>query len=566
MERRTCLLWNGNILEYHSWKQRIITELRKLDCEEYEKIDFIKRNIGRRRIKSSLHYVSSVEEIFQSLDANMYVFPAIMNLLKGLERLPSHPIKTSVENENIQNMIRYVQILKLNEKELPFGFEALCQSKLSKFNQNDVFQKSLDKDEILNVLYKTQEVNVRMNTTMEMKVPGVSDEKKQIMSKLSRIRKKTYDLIKREDRSALYQAQNYKAQTTRFIKKFNISGDHEKKWLAKIEKTVHDSSKLTPPSHIQGMEEENGKEDHSVTNVAVVKIGDDNENDLAALEMDPVKDNQCHEDTGAESANDDFVNHAQYNPQAKENINLPDVPEDDPTDDNLFARLYTLKRFNRKLAQEKTKNVLSDPMQDINILEGNKMIPYDPDTHGAEEGSGQNEPIMSGTPPRTGGCRYPVSSVPGYVEGKNNWFQGGQEQRVTPETVMFYSAQLDAENKESEKPKPQPMIDNNKKNNQQPAVVTGMVLIMLITMVLNSVEQINRKIESPSKNCSCACYIWIKEKYWRTIIECFCLKAETLSSNVKMMIFKMKNNIFLWMKQRKEEILNWTIQFLEAIK
>ena len=56
------------------------------------------------------------------------------------------------------------------------------------------------------------------------------------------------------------------------------------------------------------------------------------------------------------------------------------------------------------------------------------MIPYDPDTHGAEEGSGQNEPIMSGTPPRTGGCRYPVSSVPGYVEGKNNWFQGGQEQ------------------------------------------------------------------------------------------------------------------------------------------
>ena len=346
----------------------------------------------------------------------------------------------------------------------------------------------------------------------------------------------------------------------------NISGDHEKKWLAKIEKTVHDSSKLTPPSHIQGMEEENGKEDHSVTNVAVEKIGDDNENDLAALEMDPVKDNQCHENTGAENANDDFVNHAQYNPQAKENINLPDVPEDDPTDDNLFARLYTLKRFNRKLAQEKTKNVLSEPMQDINILEGNKMIPYDPDTHGAEEGSGQNEPIMSGTPPRTGDCRYPVSSVPGYVEGKNNWFQGGQEQRVTPETVMFYSAQLDAENKESEKPKPQPMIDNNKKNNQQPAVVTGMVLIMLITMVLNSVEQINRKIESPSKNCSCACYIWIKEKYWRTIIECFCLKAETLSSNVKMMIFKMKNNIFLWMKQRKEEILNWTIQFLEAIK
>ena len=133
------LQWNGKVENYAPWKQRMLDELKSIHFEnEDKKIFFVNQNIvGKQKsqIKEYLLDCSSADELFQCLDAhNSSIYPALQRLLEKLKKLQSLPEEEGEENQNIQQIIHYLRIIRKNKMDLPFDFASLYANKLSRGN------------------------------------------------------------------------------------------------------------------------------------------------------------------------------------------------------------------------------------------------------------------------------------------------------------------------------------------------------------------------------------------------------------------------------------------------
>jgi hypothetical protein len=190
------LQWNGNIENYFSWKLKMLEKLRNPHFDNEEEKVYLLKERRKSQIRRYLLGCDSVSEVFQCLDVHYsHIYPAIQRFLEQLTKLSSHP-KESQENENIQKIIHCLRIIKRNKLKLPLNFLFTFANKLSIENHKRILEEEMDLNDVeklSKVLYNMQETNVKRIVTPGKKVPGVTDEKKKVISMLSRIRKKCYD-------------------------------------------------------------------------------------------------------------------------------------------------------------------------------------------------------------------------------------------------------------------------------------------------------------------------------------------------------------------------------------
>ena len=385
----------------------MLEKLRKphFDNEE-EKVHLLKESIvGRRKsqIRRYLLGCDSVSEVFQCLDVHYsHIYPAIQRFLEQLKKLSSHP-NESQENENIQKIIHFLRIIKRNKLKLPLNFMFTFANKLTIENHKRILEEEMDLNDVeklSKVLYKMQETNVKMIVTPGKKVPGVTDEKKKVISMLSRIRKKCYDLIQKGNREkSIYYAEHYRIQVLRYMKRWKITKDHEQKWFMKIEKTTKDSFQLTFSPHIVGMKANNGEEKNNVVNDVSETVDDvyeenDVSNDVEEKNRSEIVVDLRDEDNPKDDDEDDHATSleecsidVEVQEGSDENIlNLPNVPDEIPgdiphedKDEVLHARLRVLKKFRQK--HEKKKVVLKEANYMPKQCAGAKRIPFYPANH-----------------------------------------------------------------------------------------------------------------------------------------------------------------------------------------
>ena len=547
-----------------------MNELEKFHCEnEEQKLFYVKKNIvGRMKsqIKDYLLDCFNIGELFECLDAqNSCIYEAVRNLKEDLNKLPLLPEGEAQENKNIQKIIRFIRILRKNKMNLPFNFASDCANKLSKENCMRIIEmqnKNSDLDDIESfskLLYNIQAVNVRMMATSERLSPVVTTrektlvapKKKIIKSKLSRIRKRFY-LTRDENTAVIYQR-----EIDRYVRNFKMTPHEQNGWKKKIEQTYNDVKPLVDkeenpqddendenlPQEIldipDSCEEKAVREDFAEKNVVENPKDDENVN--------PMDDAVVKEDSDENIMDppDVFSNNPHIEDEDDE-FNLPNVPDEvpgelDDKDEILHVRLKELKKFRKKHFNEKKKEkvaLIVAPFMPTQSA-GAKDIPFCP----------------ANLKPDTGhslGNTSREAHVTCHVEEPGN--KGPYEETSTK---FVHSCDLKpCGQKSPQSDFNEELKDNPNENGPQPMLFLWTILMMIL---IDSIQKMNKRMDLPPARCSCH---YSKE----TARVLAVTKLTMITSGLKAGMLEIQRRTVKWIKQRKEEILNWTIQFLEAIK
>ena len=570
MTFKPYLLWDGKVENYFPWKRIIMNELEKFHCEnEEQKLFYVKKNIvGRMKsqIKDYLLDCFNIGELFECLDAqNSCIYEAVRNLKEDLNKLPSLPVREAQENKNIQKIIRFIRILRKNKMNLPFNFASDCANKLSKENCMRIIEmqnKNSDLDDIESfskLLYDIQAVNVQMMATSERLSPVVTTrektlvapKKKIIKSKLSRIRKRFY-LTRDENTAVIYQR-----EVDRYVRNFKMTPHEQNGWKKKIEQTYNDVKPLVDkeenpqddendenlPQEIldipDSCEEKAVREDFAEKNVVENPKDDENVN--------PMDDAVVKEDSDENIMDppDVFSNNPHIEDEDDE-FTLPNVPDEvpgelDDKDEILHVRLKELKKFRKKHFNEKKKEkvaLIVAPFMPTQSA-GAKDIPFCP----------------ANLKPDTGhslGNTSREAHVTCHVEEPGN--KGPYEETSTK---FVHSCDLKpCGQKSPQSDFNEELKDNPNENGPQPMLFLWTILMMIL---IDSIQKMNKRMDLPPARCSCH---YSKE----TARVLAVTKLTMITSGLKAGMLEIQRRTVKWIKQRKEEILNWTIQFLEAIK
>ena len=570
MTFKPYLLWDGKVENYFPWKRIIMNELEKFHCEnEEQKLFYVKKNIvGRMKsqIKDYLLDCFNIGELFECLDAqNSCIYEAVRNLKEDLNKLPSLPVREAQENKNIQKIIRFIRILRKNKMNLPFNFASDCANKLSKENCMRIIEmqnKNSDLDDIESfskLLYNIQAVNVQMMATSERLSPVVTTrektlvapKKKIIKSKLSRIRKRFY-LTRDENTAVIYQR-----EVDRYVRNFKMTPHEQNGWKKKIEQTYNDVKPLVDkeenpqddendenlPQEIldipDSCEEKAVREDFAEKNVVENPKDDENVN--------PMDDAVVKEDSDENIMDppDVFSNNPHIEDEDDE-FTLPNVPDEvpgelDDKDEILHVRLKELKKFRKKHFNEKKKEkvaLIVAPFMPTQSA-GAKDIPFCP----------------ANLKPDTGhslGNTSREAHVTCHVEEPGN--KGPYEETSTK---FVHSCDLKpCGQKSPQSDFNEELKDNPNENGPQPMLFLWTILMMIL---IDSIQKMNKRMDLPPARCSCH---YSKE----TARVLAVTKLTMITSGLKAGMLEIQRRTVKWIKQRKEEILNWTIQFLEAIK
>ena len=547
-----------------------MNELEKFHCEnEEQKLFYVKKNIvGRMKsqIKDYLLDCFNIGELFECLDAqNSCIYEAVRNLKEDLNKLPSLPVREAQENKNIQKIIHFIRILRKNKMNLPFNFASDCANKLSKENCMEIIKmqnKNSDLDDIESfskLLYNIQAVNVQMMATSERLSPVVTTrektlvapKKKIIKSKLSRIRKRFY-LTRDENTAVIYQR-----EVDRYVRNFKMTPHEQNGWKKKIEQTYNDVKPLVDkeenpqddendenlPQEIldipDSCEEKAVREDFAEKNVVENPKDDENVN--------PMDDAVVKEDSDENIMDppDVFSNNPHIEDEDDE-FNLPNVPDEvpgelDDKDEILHVRLKELKKFRKKHFNEKKKEkvaLIVAPFMPTQSA-GAKDIPFCP----------------ANLKPDTGhslGNTSREAHVTCHVEEPGN--KGPYEETSTK---FVHSCDLKpCGQKSPQSDFNEELKDNPNENGPQPMLFLWTILMMIL---IDSIQKMNKRMDLPPARCSCH---YSKE----TARVLAVTKLTMITSGLKAGMLEIQRRTVKWIKQRKEEILNWTIQFLEAIK
>ena len=547
-----------------------MNELEKFHCEnEEQKLFYVKKNIvGRMKsqIKDYLLDCFNIGELFECLDAqNSCIYEAVRNLKEDLNKLPPLPEGEAQENKNIQKIIRFIRILRKNKMNLPFNFASDCANKLSKENCMRIIKmqnKNSDLDDIESfskLLYNIQAVNVQMMATSERLSPVVTTrektlvapKKKIIKSKLSRIRKRFY-LTRDENTAVIYQR-----EVDRYVRNFKMTPHEQNGWKKKIEQTYNDVKPLVDkeenpqddendenlPQEIldipDSCEEKAVREDFAEKNVVENPKDDENVN--------PMDDAVVKEDSDENIMDppDVFSNNPHIEDEDDE-FTLPNVPDEvpgelDDKDEILHVRLKELKKFRKKHFNEKKKEkvaLIVAPFMPTQSA-GAKDIPFCP----------------ANLKPDTGhslGNTSREAHVTCHVEEPGN--KGPYEETSTK---FVHSCDLKpCGQKSPQSDFNEELKDNPNENGPQPMLFLWTILMMIL---IDSIQKMNKRMDLPPARCSCH---YSKE----TARVLAVTKLTMITSGLKAGMLEIQRRTVKWIKQRKEEILNWTIQFLEAIK
>ena len=547
-----------------------MNELEKFHCEnEEQKLFYVKKNIvGRMKsqIKDYLLDCFNIGELFECLDAqNSCIYEAVRNLKEDLNKLPPLPEGEAQENKNIQKIIRFIRILRKNKMNLPFNFASDCANKLSKENCMRIIEmqnKNSDLDDIESfskLLYDIQAVNVQMMATSERLSPVVTTrektlvapKKKIIKSKLSRIRKRFY-LTRDENTAVIYQR-----EVDRYVRNFKMTPHEQNGWKKKIEQTYNDVKPLVDkeenpqddendenlPQEIldipDSCEEKAVREDFAEKNVVENPKDDENVN--------PMDDAVVKEDSDENIMDppDVFSNNPHIEDEDDE-FTLPNVPDEvpgelDDKDEILHVRLKELKKFRKKHFNEKKKEkvaLIVAPFMPTQSA-GAKDIPFCP----------------ANLKPDTGhslGNTSREAHVTCHVEEPGN--KGPYEETSTK---FVHSCDLKpCGQKSPQSDFNEELKDNPNENGPQPMLFLWTILMMIL---IDSIQKMNKRMDLPPARCSCH---YSKE----TARVLAVTKLTMITSGLKAGMLEIQRRTVKWIKQRKEEILNWTIQFLEAIK
>ena len=547
-----------------------MNELEKFHCEnEEQKLFYVKKNIvGRMKsqIKDYLLDCFNIGELFECLDAqNSCIYEAVRNLKEDLNKLPPLPEGEAQENKNIQKIIRFIRILRKNKMNLPFNFASDCANKLSKENCMRIIEmqnKNSDLDDIESfskLLYNIQAVNVQMMATSERLSPVVTTrektlvapKKKIIKSKLSRIRKRFY-LTRDENTAVIYQR-----EVDRYVRNFKMTPHEQNGWKKKIEQTYNDVKPLVDkeenpqddendenlPQEIldipDSCEEKAVREDFAEKNVVENPKDDENVN--------PMDDAVVKEDSDENIMDppDVFSNNPHIEDEDDE-FTLPNVPDEvpgelDDKDEILHVRLKELKKFRKKHFNEKKKEkvaLIVAPFMPTQSA-GAKDIPFCP----------------ANLKPDTGhslGNTSREAHVTCHVEEPGN--KGPYEETSTK---FVHSCDLKpCGQKSPQSDFNEELKDNPNENGPQPMLFLWTILMMIL---IDSIQKMNKRMDLPPARCSCH---YSKE----TARVLAVTKLTMITSGLKAGMLEIQRRTVKWIKQRKEEILNWTIQFLEAIK
>ena len=546
-----------------------MNELEKFHCEnEEQKLFYVKKNIvGRMKsqIKDYLLDCFNIGELFECLDAqNSCIYEAVLNLKEDLNKLPSLPEGEAQENKNIQKIIRFIRILRKNKMNLPFNFASDCANKLSKENCMEIIKmqnKNSDLDDIESfskLLYNIQAVNVQMMATSERLSPVVTTrektlvapKKKIIKSKLSRIRKRFY-LTRDENTAVIYQR-----EVDRYVRNFKMTPHEQNGWKKKIEQTYNDVKPLVD-------KEENPQDDENDENLPqeILDIPDSCEEkavreDFAEKNVvenpkdenvNPMDDAVVKEDSDENIMDppDVFSNNPHIEDEDDE-FTLPNVPDEvpgelDDKDEILHVRLKELKKFRKKHFNEKKKEkvaLIVAPFMPTQSA-GAKDIPFCP----------------ANLKPDTGhslGNTSREAHVTCHVEEPGN--KGPYEETSTK---FVHSCDLKpCGQKSPQSDFNEELKDNPNENGPQPMLFLWTILMMIL---IDSIQKMNKRMDLPPARCSCH---YSKE----TARVLAVTKLTMITSGLKAGMLEIQRRTVKWIKQRKEEILNWTIQFLEAIK
>jgi hypothetical protein len=259
------LVWDGEVLNYASWRNLIEKELQSFQTEE-EQIFFVASHISCTKMISFIKNCSSTEDMFMCLDAHAsdWLAHEVLGDMKyELDNLPSLPENYHSETQNIQALIMYIRAYRKNGG-LPYGprqFAYEYSKKLSERNAKEILkikEESDDIEDILKFLYNIQRTNNIMQWIPARKrIPvvkygpsqdgsfmqiAVSKEKamtsaqKQVMikSKLSRLRKKFY--LRCDENTA----NEYVREVHKYLRIFKPKRREKEKWERKIQKTCID--------------------------------------------------------------------------------------------------------------------------------------------------------------------------------------------------------------------------------------------------------------------------------------------------------------------------------------
>ena len=98
------------------------------------------------------------------------------------------------------------------------------------------FTGDFSRERLRKTILRKFEKNVFLTNTLVMEML----KKKQIMSKLSRIRKKCFKLLQMEDiRGALFYGKIYEAETFKYLRRFKITGKCEENLKEKVKITLN---------------------------------------------------------------------------------------------------------------------------------------------------------------------------------------------------------------------------------------------------------------------------------------------------------------------------------------
>ena len=115
------MVWDGEVLNYTSWRNLIEKELQNFQTEE-EKIFFVASHISCTKMISFIKNCSSTEDMFMCLDAEAATVHEVLRDMKDeLYDLPTLPEDYCIENSNIKQLVMYIRTRRKNQFS-PGGF------------------------------------------------------------------------------------------------------------------------------------------------------------------------------------------------------------------------------------------------------------------------------------------------------------------------------------------------------------------------------------------------------------------------------------------------------------
>ena len=116
------LVWDGEVLNYISWRDLIDKELQNFQTEE-EQIFFVASHISCTKMISFIKNCSSTEEMFMCLDAQAATAREVLiDMRDELNDLPTLPEDYCIEHSNIQQLVMYIRASRKNKIFRPYDF------------------------------------------------------------------------------------------------------------------------------------------------------------------------------------------------------------------------------------------------------------------------------------------------------------------------------------------------------------------------------------------------------------------------------------------------------------